>query len=744
MTASPFTKASDLLINLNDMKFLHNLDDDSHDEKDVSMAQDVNDISIDDISGAPLTYFSKDQPIQEPIEQFKGEHKFLKFKINPVFSNSLAFVSGPGMRDTKLYTAETTLIDKSAYYKQYVSRLFEIYQDLGDDRLFTVLTIGLINHSSRNEHLKTMNLALEALVDELEILIESKRQSSQLIDTIELEDCLSILNCLKTIHFTIDSNEKDSTAKFFIHLKEWINRTDGEPSEQVIEETFTKATENTVYETTDFWKLVNQLLLRGLFDQAIGTLEKSNIISDLENKCENTWTVLKDIISLLREYPYDAEVAFREWKSAMLQLSQFYLETETKVSPGLRDFITDMIYVLSGTQAKIVQYSRTWYECFCGLILYYIPTLELSEEYLQLSLDSHPLDVCSNWEQACTDIIRGKIFSILPVLDDLDGCTAAFTSALCEAKGLLDSPANLAPEQGNENNLDGGDLFSSDNSMASYLLNSFALELCCYEDRDLWAVAMGMLALSPSNNESAKRLAIAELLPHYPFRTNDDIEWLFTICAKWRLPDVAKTIYRILGNDLLYQNNVVEAMTNFSKAGEFEWVKHYSWMIFEASVMQGAPLEDMVINAIVSDHPESEIPIELLHSVVTDVMKQTLSPYAVLYQFYRHRDSQNWDEALDTLLHLLEFTYLPPQYCSLLIARFLNPLFLEDDSKRMPEESVVRIMRVVQNLIVDEKCIALYEVLKTNEQQATLPQKLSSVLSSTRQRLSFKICQGLM
>lgn len=330
------------------------------------------------------------------------------------------------------------------------------------------------------------------------------------------------------------------------------------------------------------------MLLRGLFEQAIACIERSEILTYLDTiaECSVSASIIRDIISLLGIYPRDSSTTFREWKSLALELVNNFANSDTNVSGELRDYIEDVLLVISGNQNKILHYSKTWYESYCGLMLYYIPSLELSQEYLTMSLKINPLDITNNWEKACADIINGNISSILPTLESLDTCTAAFTAAICEAKGLLENPNDILNNNDSDFSYGNESLFSPNNGMATYLINNFALELCSHDDRDLWPISIGLIAISPminGNSNSIKKATISELLLHYPFKTNDDIEWMLSICAEWKLPEVAKTLYTILGNQMLYQGNTIEAITNFSKGGKFELVKQYSWMMFEAS-----------------------------------------------------------------------------------------------------------------------------------------------------------------
>ena len=368
-----------------------------------------------------------------------------------------------------------------------------------------------------------------------------------------------------------------------------------------------------------------------------------------------------------------------------------------------------------------------------------------------MSLEANVVDITNDWEQPCVDIISGKIHSILPVMESLDSCTAAFTAMICEAKGLIENifeGEKNSDDYSNEDNEMLEDLFSYRNGMASYMLNSFAFELCSLGDKELWPVAIGLIALSATGTRSAKKMAIAELLPHYPFVTNDDIEWMLSICVEWRLPEIAKEIYTTLGNQMLSAHNIIESIANFSRAGKYELVKSYSWLLFEASCMEGQKLDDPVLNAIVSKNSPAEddviIPQDILDCVVTNSMRQTLAPYAVLSQFYELRDREDWGQALRLLLLLIEFPYLPKHYLVLLVAKFLYPIFLLDDKKLMDEDSVATVIEVIETKWddADEKSSNLYETII--EADKSLPSSMATLLKNLRKKLNFKLCQAFM
>lgn len=701
-----------------------------------------------------LTSSDNDLPIK------KGESGELHFQLGPISSRNMAFIVGKD--NTKLYPVSLPKVDTSESYCNYIKKAFDIYDSLGDNRVYSIPTIGVINSSFEKEHIATINLAMETFITELENYIDSIKMDSKFTNKyLDLEDSLTIINCLKLMFFDLDTPNIGNIRERFIHsLLKWVNRSDGEPNAAFIEQIFQMSNggDRKVFEVSLFWNLLNQLLLRGLFEQALGCIERSGIIPYLENMCEVSSNAIKDLVQLIQNYPMDSMDTFREWKALALELSQTYNDSETNVSGELRDHIEDTLLVISGYQNKITAASKTWYESFCGMILYYIPSLELAAEYLQLSLNANPLDVTSPWEQSCSDIINGDIYNILPILESLNTCTAAFTAALVEAKGLLENnyenEMDLQNYDSITNNFEqNNDIFSPRNGMASYMLMNFAFELCSTDNKDLWSVAIGLISLNPKVKSSCKRDTLSELLLHYPFQTNDDIEWMFGICARWKLPEVSRSLYTMLGSSMIYEGRTIEAMTNYSKAGKFNFVKEYSWTLFEAALLKGSPLDDVMLNAIVNNGYTNDmdyvISTEVLQNVVTNVMRQTLAPYAILYKFFVARDSKDWENALNLLMLLLNFQYLPKYYLVILIAEFLYPIFLLDDSKVIDDQDVLVVMRQMEDKwdSSDKVTKNIYTtLLKESDETLTkvLPTTLEELKKSVSKKLSFKLCQEFM
>ncbi|CCF58213.1 hypothetical protein KAFR_0E00590 [Kazachstania africana CBS 2517] len=757
-----YQSTEELLMNPDSLGFVDDYDSKSKEDNDESME----DSSMEDIlpNGEVLLRLTSSRKYQPLKSDELG--KRLKFKLSPNSLQNFAYFTEDKMTD--LYPFRLPKLNDSPAFINYVSKLFEIYDSMGNDRIYSVQTIGLINSTFEQNHIETVNLAMEAVVTELEVYIDSLNDTSKYsnIDKVlELEESLTILNCLKLFHFTLDyptANNRNGTdynirGIFISGLINWINRSDGEPNSEYIEQIFGISTETEVFILPIFWKLVNQLLLRGLFDQAIGCIERSGFLPFLGKTCKVSSNAILDLIELLKKYPIDSdESSFREWKSLTLELAQMFSNTETSVSGELRDHIEDTLLLISGNQHKILYYSNTWYESVSGFLLYYIPTMELIDEYLQLSLQSKPLDVTNNWEQSCVDIIKGDIYSILPVLESLDTCTAAFSAAICHAKGLLENNiGSLQDVMIDDEVTIAEDLFSPKNGMASYLLSSFAFELCSLGNRAVWPVAIGLITLTPTLTTSCKKTAISELMHHYPFETNDDIEWMLSVCAKWKLPHVATSLFTKLGSSMIYEGKTIEAMTNFSKAGKFDLVKDYSWTLFEASAINGRPLDDEILNAIVTNKENDEMFLseDIVNNLVTGAMRQTLAPYAVLYKFYQAKEREFWEEALALLVTLIEFQYLPSYYLILLMAKFLYPIYLIDNSKKVSEKTVISVIDVIEKRwdSNDDKCQNVYQAIldhshDTNDEVLAklLPDNLDELLILIRQKLSYKLCQEFM
>ncbi|CCH59980.1 hypothetical protein TBLA_0C01660 [Henningerozyma blattae CBS 6284] len=767
--AGTYHSTDDLLIEVDWNNVINDSDENGQQETSTQ-------IKLDPSSGAPII------PLSEESDDIPKDSIEMKFKMNNINSNQVVYFSNETVKCLYPVTIDEASIDNSEGYIEYVTKIFEIYDSLGEDRIFNIPMMGLINKMNNRNHDYNVNLSMEMMISELEIFIDKiKNDCTKINRFYQLENCLSILNCLRIMYFIMDGSEEDSVMngndmsknqiendkkrQIFINgLIKWVNRSDGEPNADFIEQVFDSteqlgeeelpenspqgARDSHVFETEIFWKLINQLIIRGLFSQAIGCIDRSGLKEYLLAQCDVSSNALLDIISLLKEYPADSLSTFREWKNLALELLQNYsMNDDISISGDLRDSIEDTLLIISGDKNCILKYSQFWYESICGFYLFYIPSLELIKtEYLAWSIKKNTINVVNSWEVASKDLMQGKIYPILPILEKYDLATSSFTSGLCQAKGLLE------PE------------IEEQYGIVNYMINSFAFEICSkMNNKKLWPIAIGLICNNPNNSNTYKRITIGELIAHFPYETNDDLEWLLSICAEWKLIDVAKKIYMQLGNTMMYEGNTIEAMKNFSKGGNIEMVKHYSWMLFEASILQSKPLDDIILNTIVSDDAskiDSDIPEEILDKMVTNTMRQTLSPYGVLFKFFQLIEEEKFSSALELLLLLINFQYLPKHYLVLITSKLLYPIYLMDDTKKVSEESILILIEVIEKEwdCKDEKSIIIYQRViaeeyekesehmnldqddKQNRKATNYPGTIEDFLKQVRRLLNFKLC----
>lgn len=669
--------------------------DESDENEDNELDQEV-----DEVSNVLLKRFD-DAPIGHGgVQQWSETSRILKFKLNPNGIDGVGFISQDPTSDkqikvfpqeTKLYPATIPQFDDSSLYTDYISSLYSIYEALGDERYYSVATIGLIKKNAQREQTEVLNKAMSLTIKELEIYIERKQaQEDSDASIFELEECLFILNCLKAVYFA-----EDYEIPSF--LSNWINRADPQPSLELSESVMNS---KTPYQHPFFWKFVNQLTLRGLYQNASEAVKHSGY-QELSKSDINLYNLFIDAENLLANYPSQSSPdIFKQWKKAAATASSNASIRNPKNSE-LTKSIRTLFSILSGNKSVILEASESWYEALVGLIYYHIPSAELLEEYFQDALQRHQPDRTVVWEVASVDIFEGSFLQVLRSLSSFNTATAAYVSALCEAKGLLRSYSLDEDESGKLSStfasLLDQDLFSTRN-VSEFLLHGHALD--CLTIEALIPVGIGLLALS--RNPTA-RSVIAEYLPKYNFKTNDDIEWALTICASLKLPQIAHVIFRIAAQRSLNNGLLLEALTLFARAGEIEFIKHHSWLIFENSLIRGGPIEDVIINAVVDDTIVIEdVDPETLK--LPPVLHQLLAPYAILYQFWKLKKEGSLSLALVRLISLLKFPHLPPRLFGLLISQLSPFIIFMTPPKVLTKKELLTVVKILD--VFDEQFFA--------------------------------------
>lgn len=644
---------------------------------------------VDEVSGVQMIRFDEAPIPYGCVDDWRQTSRILKFKLNPNGIDGIGFISQDPHsektikvypQETKIYTIETPFFTNSDLYVEFVSNLYSIYEALGDEKNYSVPTIGLVKRDAQREHNEVLNKAFGMVVKEVESYIESKRLNNEDESSIfELEECLNIINCLKALYFSTP----EELPKL---ICEWVNKADPQPDLELTESimSFEKP-----YKHPFFWKFIKKLTLRGLYLNAANALRESKF-EELQSIDLNLYNLISDSINLLESYPENSSIdIFKQWRLIAIKASSnasIRNDNDLELSNNIRSFLN----ILSGNKEEILNSSESWYESILALIYYDIPSSEFLQDYFELSISKNLPNDLIIWESACLNIFENKFLVMLRSIGSFNVTIAAYVSVLCEAKGLLKSYSLK-----DEVNID-EDLFSND-KFSSRLLYSHALD--CLSISKLIPVGIGILATS---KHPLSRSVIAEYLPRYEFKTNDDIEWALTICAKLKLPQISNAIYRIAGQKSLSNGFLLESLTFFSKAGEIGIIKYHCWNIFENSLMLGKSINDLVINSIVDDSILISKDIEIS---ISPIIRQFLSPYAILYKFWKYQEDGDLKNSFKNLILLLKFKYLPKKLFGILIFLTLPFLIFNSNLRILNTNELILIINILDEFESQEKTV---------------------------------------
>ncbi|KAH3680571.1 hypothetical protein WICMUC_000245 [Wickerhamomyces mucosus] len=662
------------------------LDESKEDEDDE---QDIEQ-EVDPVSNVLLSRF-KDAPIpNDGVESWRNHSRILKFKLNPNGIDGIGFISQNPESDkkikifneeTKIYTTKIPTFKDSKLYIDYVANLFEIFQELGDDRYYSIQTIGLIRKNSQFEQSQNLKTSFELILTSLQKFIEELAQENyDSLLIFEFEEILNIINCLYSIYF-IDNDE----SEFAINLKNWINQSDPQPSNELSQSILSSLTP---FKHPLFWNLVTQLIIRGLYQEAYNVLNDSKIYESIF-KQEEISNLYSDILNILKSYPERQTLNFfKEWKNLTIQALDISKSLSNNIKDNielLREFI-NILSILSGDKQSIIQNSSNWYECLLALYYYYIPSKELLSEYFELAVSQFQPDVSSIWELSSIDVFHGNFLQVLRSISSFDSTTSSYISVLLEAKGLLkgysfDSDDKIL----NQSIYLNQDLFTNTN-VSDFLMNSHALD--CLSNYELASIGVGILSLS---RNPIARSVIAEYLSHYDFQSSDDIEWAFQVCAQLKLNSTAQSLNRIIAHRALNDGRTFDALVHFAKAGEINYVKHYTWLLFEKSLLIGNIVDDEIINSIVDDTVVIDQDLQEIPSIV----RQCLTPYAILYQFWKYQQNGSLRLSLLKLISLLKFKYLPLEYFGILLSQLLPFIIFITPSNVFLQNDLYSIIKVL-------------------------------------------------
>lgn len=658
---------------------------------------DMLDITSDEFTSTSIPS-SMESETPEPVilKEWLNSEKPLEFHFNP-----------------KSYKDSMEPDQFSQVYAKYSNANYKIIErvngvkpDAGD----ADETIGLITSDSvvsRDQKAKARALELHygvlLLIENLTEFISGLRDLDYEEELEQYECVLNILECVLANNFMADINMKPQ------YLTQWINRFDPKPEQELVEEIMIESP--TPYRHPSFWtKFIGKLVVRGLLDQAISAIQKSGI-SELEHRDNEMYLILTDFCNLLQTYHSMAlKNQFGQWKLSCCEFRDVIHKFNAKIlaeNKPLLQQIYDLLCVLTGLPKTISSYCDSWYEVLTALSLYQIRDDEsVYGEYLDIALkEKPPLDIATDdliktTEKSFIDVFEGNYLHVLTKIDEVDKGTSAVVSRLLELQGLLDSYYNL-------DTLKPFEQLMRSKTISEYLLTEFAFT--CLNVHDLVPIGFGLLLneqivtskLSMANNKAV----IEGFLPKYNCKTNDDLEWCLTICAKLGLVTTASELYRIYGKKSLKDGYIYEALNmlvncyngeNFDKTNEkgMKEVHYIVWdLIFQDSLVNNRLIKDELINNIVEHKIDKTFDVH-------PVIKQCLSPYAVLSEFYRGIPEEVPDNTLakdkiSKLIHLLEFIHLPKRFYVLLLAQLIP--FLLNDKYVFQIPDLIVIIELIDN-----------------------------------------------
>ncbi|KAG7874402.1 hypothetical protein KL938_005017 [Ogataea parapolymorpha] len=665
-------------------------------------------IEIDPQTQLPITKLPYDDaPIAKSDLSWLKNGRTLQFSLDKAHDNGMLFLASRDEnkmeplndRERKLYPfGIPSNIDTSEEYVKFLTKTYRTFEPLLTNQAYKHfsdddedMTFGVLSkiEENRRDKKQTLQSIITAMVENLKSLISIKSKLDPNFEEtfiFNYEEILNVLNLLNAVHF---SNKEERIAL----LSVWINRADIQPDDELFEEVMSF---EHPYKNFLFWSTyMKKLLLRGVFKESLEALDKSNW-ADLKHEDANLFNVLTDFKNLLESYDMlrfsvDSK-EFLIWKQMMVELRE-RVKSLSFSEAGLASEVSELITIMSGSSNSILEASSTWYEALYAHYLYQLPSMELLDEYLQVSIDKYPPETTQSWETMCIELLQGKFLSVISSIELLDKSIATFVVVLMASAGLLKGYLSVV-------SFTEASLISTIDQMLEDLSFSYLTH------RQLFPIGVGILILI---NNSNSREIVSELLPRYHITSNDDLEWCLSICAKLKLHQTAVKIYKIQGARLASVGYLYEALYCYTEAGDYTRLTKLAWEIFEKILV--GELEDETLITKIRSNEISE-----------PALRQALSPLALLDEFLQKKDQPSFRN----LFQLLNFKYLPKHYKMSLVI-LIEP-YLE--KRVLKTEELVELIKVLNGFekeADDETLAAAQKLCSRQVPNFDLKQELLSV-----------------
>lgn len=561
-------------------------------------------------------------------------------------------------------------------------------EDESSDDVIGVVYANTTNNARKRHH--HLNVALSKIIAAIATKADEDNETNQKYHTL-----LSVLECLQANFFYDDIIARPNM------LTNWINKSDPRPDPELVEAIMIQTPKPYLHPL--FWNTyIAQLLVRGLTRQALNALERSKFEADLFQTNAVLLDVIHDFKNLLGSYvSMSHKHQFNEWKLTCCEFRDSIPNIKLKMSADtdnqhfiILSQIYDLAGVLTGLPKTIASFCSTWYELFTALSLYQVPHDEtLYKEYFEVASTEKPARTIedkgvANWDVICYNVLEEHFLKVLGSIDELDLATTTYISVILEQRGLL---ANYYQKKS---------LLISKRTISEYLVTKYAYE--CLNEYGTAPIGVGLLLKEAifQNDEDIKhnRRKVAEFLPEFECKTNDDLEWCLTICATLNLKTTAQKLYLKYGEKSLKDGYLLEAMNMFvnceTPAGinpGMARIHHIIWdLIFQDALLNNRPIRDDLIQNIVDKKVDADFDVH-------PVIRQCLSPYAVLCEFLaplpENADDEDLANKLSKLRHLIRFEYLPPKFYPLLLCQYLP--FLVDHKFRFQLPDLIVIIELI-------------------------------------------------
>lgn len=693
---------------------------------------------IDPVSNVVLSRTAEPiiQAGDEGLDVFKKLKRHIAFRFCPgtdsgyLFTSTTPEYSGkvePFPQDFKLAPLDMpgSLGNVGPDYELFVSELFREYNSLEEYKYPASLGgIGLqlgIEAAKANQA-RALYMTLESMLGNLELLINKSAdnvdadadEASKALFSERIGDWMDFYNVLSFIRAVCFLNDLILGRDLVF----WLNRADADNPPASLLSLLIDL--DAPYREDTFFRYLNRLLVRGLFDAASSLLLESDY-----KKIDNDFIVyvFDSIIKLIRDYQIvhdisvsvdldgtktsvfttdvsteqKAHLLFKNFKREVVALiSDVNLQLGSDLPFEHRDLLLKLkktLSALSGSRSAIIAASETWTEAFVGMVLFELPTSKLLQEYVEAALEPEEFEVneIEVWEVLCHSLIRNENFLlVLRSLEQFNADTAAFLSVLLDAKGYLKDynrfdyfrarAINELYDMEDED-VQTGDFFArvSDLTISQYLLYNHAMN--CFGNRNL--VPNGVAILKSLNLQNFKQI-LTEFLPYnYHCETQNDREWLLSVCAENKLLYLLNNLYHLFGLDLFNEGKVLQALSYLVNTGDYALVSKKIWEVFEQQLFEkyvdgtgNSELEVLVLQD--GQNPElvsklSQEQKDFLRDYTPDpVLQRFLSPCFVLLKYMSAESMAKYDLSKGLLIQLIQFKYTPTGILCVLLLYLLK------------------------------------------------------------------------